>query len=610
MTDQEWIIGSAESCDLLVDAPTVSSQHCHLSRRGSQYFLVDCGSTNGTFCDGQPVTSRTAVHPASSLTLGKSFTMPWPDSAAAKQIVLIGRDPENDVVVDQPNISSVHARFMVGHNQTWVVEDLESTNGVSIDLRGVRHRVKRAIAVQPDDVVYFGSTAVPVRDLLAAAVNKPPRPLLIAPSASSTAHPSAARPTVAVDPQRMRALEQPSSAIEPQAAPRLPSANFGIWFLVGSLLSVLLYFLLTISGDRIKQSLGGTAAVSATPRADTPAADLVSPQPRTDFVVDSDQTVAWSPGTAAPEASQPAVTFPQAAEPPTPTEVAQSRLFWVLAAEPDGEPAFRLGVAWTPDGQRLVTTASVVDALASLDAQGLSRREVVHCASGRRFPIQNTGVHPQYASGLQRSRELETQYNALRSNTIPVADHPDASTASSSAAVSPGAAAGLAEQLKQIAGEELALRDRMVCYDVGWLTLENFAELRELATGTMAGNLPRARQAVSIASVGIDVEDPYYDATAKNTVLVVPARVHALVRPPDADIGRVEVGFEQPLSSWNVSGAPVLDESGRVIGMFVQPTSSLQDAAPEDVRTMADLALPAVIHECLQFAALSPETLP
>jgi len=86
--------------------------------------------------------------------------------------------------------------------------------------------------------------------------------------------------------------------------------------------------------------------------------------------------------------------------------------------------------------------------------------------------------------------------------------------------------------------------------------------------------------------------------------------VHALVRPPDTDTGRAEIKAEESLSDWNFSGAPVLDESGRVIGMFVQPTVDLNGDAPENLRSMADLALPAVINECLHFAALSAETLP
>jgi pSer/pThr/pTyr-binding forkhead associated (FHA) protein len=52
-------------------------------------------------------------------------------------VVRIGRGAENEMVVDEPAISRVHAR-VEGEAGTWRIVDLESTNGTSVDLVALR----------------------------------------------------------------------------------------------------------------------------------------------------------------------------------------------------------------------------------------------------------------------------------------------------------------------------------------------------------------------------------------------------------------------------------------------------------------------------------------
>lgn len=63
----------------------------------------------------------------------------------------IGRATENAVVLNDTFVSSEHAR-LVWNGKGWVLEDLGSTNGTQVN----GHRVKRAAAVKPGDVIELG----------------------------------------------------------------------------------------------------------------------------------------------------------------------------------------------------------------------------------------------------------------------------------------------------------------------------------------------------------------------------------------------------------------------------------------------------------------------
>lgn len=56
-----FIIGRGKNtANLVIDDPNVSRQHLVIERVGNQYFLVDSGSTNGVFCNGQRVVRKQA----------------------------------------------------------------------------------------------------------------------------------------------------------------------------------------------------------------------------------------------------------------------------------------------------------------------------------------------------------------------------------------------------------------------------------------------------------------------------------------------------------------------------------------------------------------------
>jgi hypothetical protein len=54
-------LGRSPKCDLQLDHPTVSGAHCELILGDGVVHVRDCGSTNGTFIERQPVTDGTLI---------------------------------------------------------------------------------------------------------------------------------------------------------------------------------------------------------------------------------------------------------------------------------------------------------------------------------------------------------------------------------------------------------------------------------------------------------------------------------------------------------------------------------------------------------------------
>jgi pSer/pThr/pTyr-binding forkhead associated (FHA) protein len=51
-------VGRSPDNDLILRDPATSGHHARLERRGSQFFIVDLGSTNGTLVNGEPVQEK------------------------------------------------------------------------------------------------------------------------------------------------------------------------------------------------------------------------------------------------------------------------------------------------------------------------------------------------------------------------------------------------------------------------------------------------------------------------------------------------------------------------------------------------------------------------
>jgi ABC-type multidrug transport system ATPase subunit/pSer/pThr/pTyr-binding forkhead associated (FHA) protein len=179
-----YIIGAAEDADIRVDHKKVSSRHARLIRVGRGYVLEDLGSSNGTYVDDQRVTEA-PVDETSRISFSRHYTTTLPEllerygdasgvhiaqkthaepRAAAPEtattlrvgakMIVIGRDPECDVRIDERGVSGRHARVFRNCGRL-IVEDVGSANGTRVDGERVAWSIVRA-----GSVVQIGSQRI------------------------------------------------------------------------------------------------------------------------------------------------------------------------------------------------------------------------------------------------------------------------------------------------------------------------------------------------------------------------------------------------------------------------------------------------------------------
>ena len=201
------LIGRSPDCDFVLTEDSVSARHAGLSRQDGYLLLEDLDSANGTYVADRRVkrvrvgwrtefeiggrmhtaldivrtvragrlAESTSVLPVlgsgSSAMLGPlggrgSGELPGGLSQAidldAGGILVVGRDPKADIVLDTPNVSRRHARIQKLKGAIFI-EDLGSVNGTWIN--GERIQVRTQVA--PGDDVRIGPQRLELTEDLA-----------------------------------------------------------------------------------------------------------------------------------------------------------------------------------------------------------------------------------------------------------------------------------------------------------------------------------------------------------------------------------------------------------------------------------------------------------
>lgn len=177
LTKDVITVGRGSKNDIIIDDNDVSREHCRLIRGSENYELQDNNSTNGTFVNGQRVTTGRELHSGQMIELGEMITLEYqrdrlaldrstendyapnlskvspvtPSDTYALVVeigpnprriytlkadnITLGRDLSNDIVIQDPEVSRWHLQLF-RNPDGYSVKDMGSTNG-SV-LNGIR----------------------------------------------------------------------------------------------------------------------------------------------------------------------------------------------------------------------------------------------------------------------------------------------------------------------------------------------------------------------------------------------------------------------------------------------------------------------------------------
>ena len=165
LTHEALSIGRHPTNQLVIDVPTVSAEHALVEYQAGRYRVIDRGSRNGTFVNGQRIT-EIELNDGDLIRLGEmgdnAVTLTYrggqaPQATsidqfdlAAHDVLLMGRAPDCDLTLDSPLVSRHHAR-LERSGATHNLIDLGSTNGTFVNSR----RIDR-VELHAGDVVQIG----------------------------------------------------------------------------------------------------------------------------------------------------------------------------------------------------------------------------------------------------------------------------------------------------------------------------------------------------------------------------------------------------------------------------------------------------------------------
>lgn len=162
-------LGRERDNDIVIGSQIVSRHHAELVRSDGGYRLrVLPEASNPVYLGGYPVSEPCRLSHQDTLRIGGQdpglmVTMTYLDPAQAvpeeeieitlgeRDVVTIGRDPGNDVVLDMPQVSRDHAQVdRVGGR--YRLTDLQSSNGTFVN----DQRVTEAYWLKPEDTIRIG----------------------------------------------------------------------------------------------------------------------------------------------------------------------------------------------------------------------------------------------------------------------------------------------------------------------------------------------------------------------------------------------------------------------------------------------------------------------
>jgi hypothetical protein len=260
----------------------------------------------------------------------------------------------------------------------------------------------------------------------------------------------------------------------------------------------------------------------------------------------------------------------------------ESALCLVIVKHPDGGQVFQLGTAFAVEPGRLVTSGAVASGLSGLKAD--FRTAWVRSLAAK-ADVEVTGIrlHPQYASAVDDARRAQQESDALR-DKISRGEAGDNSNE-------------LVRTLTAIDERVFAAYERQASFDVA--VLETSGRLpAALALAESAAAAPGTK--LSLWGVPFALADYLVDPERGAVSAHTSASVLMRLKPSnDESLARLVIKCQESLGGQNWSGSPVLNSTGRLIGIYSRPTPPPFDAADRPAPATHDVVEVGKLRELL-----------
>ena len=138
------VMGRDPRNDIVIDRLEVSARHAQIKQCNGGYEIIDLNSRNGLIYEGSRITQQLLKN-GDVLYISSVVTLTYQDEALPEIPVLkqqldlgsratlsLGRDPQNDTVIDHPTVSRFHAQIS-RQEGSFVIVDLNSSNGTFVN---------------------------------------------------------------------------------------------------------------------------------------------------------------------------------------------------------------------------------------------------------------------------------------------------------------------------------------------------------------------------------------------------------------------------------------------------------------------------------------------
>lgn len=160
-------LGRGNNNDIVIDNPSISTNHVKIYFEDNEIYIEDLGSSNGTFIDKYKLEfgSQYELKVSQTLSLGDiSYVVnEQKDSVSEDNEFVIGRDPKSDIFIDVDTVSYSHLIVKIDNGE-WYAYDDNSTNGTYIDSYHADNKFDK-IKLERNKTLYLSSYKLNSNDI-------------------------------------------------------------------------------------------------------------------------------------------------------------------------------------------------------------------------------------------------------------------------------------------------------------------------------------------------------------------------------------------------------------------------------------------------------------